>query len=184
MWKYTGLYSHNVKTSAFGIVWGYAQCCQAPRIQALDKLSTWGGGGVHQGILKWVYEAGNMVNLCDQGLSACSSDKWMSLRNFLMMEQVFSMTTFWTWNSRRGGKFVVVTIIIFEKSDIIPGVYNQNCYYQFTCSVANHLFKIFKILIKLNFFHHCCVSTTWVEIVNNRRTIKCREWMFIVNWTS
>ena len=28
---------------------------------------------------------------------------WL-LRNFLMMEQKFSVTNFWTWDSRRGGK--------------------------------------------------------------------------------
>jgi len=42
----------------FGIVSGYAWCCQTPRVWALNQVSA---GELNQGMLKLVYKARNMV---------------------------------------------------------------------------------------------------------------------------
>jgi hypothetical protein len=66
---------------------------------------------LHQGILKWVYKARNTVNWHDYGLSAPSSSKCtLSLRNFLTMGQLFSVTIFWTCDSRCGCKLSIVRL--------------------------------------------------------------------------
>jgi hypothetical protein len=47
----------------------------------------------------------------DYGLSASLSDKWTSsLKNFLTVEQVFCYTTFWTWDTKPGCKWMVVRL--------------------------------------------------------------------------
>jgi hypothetical protein len=69
------------------------------------------GGCLHHGILKWVYKARNMVKWHDHRLSVSLSAKWTSfLKTFLTVEQVFSYTTFWTWDSRPSCKWRVVRL--------------------------------------------------------------------------
>ena len=46
----------------WGIVSGCARCCQFHRVRTLNQVSA---GGLHQGILKSVYEARNMVKWHD-----------------------------------------------------------------------------------------------------------------------
>ena len=67
---------------------GYDRRFQAP-IVPLYQVSA---EGLYQGILKWVYKSGNMVQWHDYRLSALP-DKWTSsLRDFLTTKQVFSTT--------------------------------------------------------------------------------------------
>ena len=81
-----------------------------------------------------------VVHCNDYRLSASSSDKWTSLRNFLTIEQMFSTTTFSTWDSRRVVQRLVrlrlsvlaMTLIADKSSRITIMLFSCHC-----CLISN-----------------------------------------------
>ena len=66
------------------IVSGYAWCCQARRVWALNQVAA---GTLHNVMLKCVYKAGNIINLCGWELPASLSYNWTSsFRNSLTVQ--------------------------------------------------------------------------------------------------
>ena len=90
---------------------------------------------LHQGILKWVYKARNTVNWHDYGLSASSSSNWtLSLRNFLTMGQLCSVTVFCTCDSRCGCKLSLIRLWLCKLA--MASVADRTSEIQRSCSFA------------------------------------------------
>ena len=87
------------------------------------------------------------------------SNKWTSsLRNFLMMEQVLSITTFWMWDSRHDWKLRLVLFLCLC-------VYHHHIQviYKYTPQ-TNHVSRVYSVVI----FTICaiCNVTSYVKYVS------------------
>lgn len=76
---------------------------------------------------------------------------------------------------------IIIIFIIFEKSNVIPGICNQNCYHQFTFSVANHFLIYIYQCLQSHTTHVCdhvlfgnfCFVTGGCQLVSDRERMCC-----------